>query len=154
MKRFLAFTLLGFFFLTACTPSKSYRRRVFFSGRDNRLVQTAKRFLGVRYKRGGNTPRGFDCSGYVKYVYQRNGIRVPRTAAEQFRSGQRIDLRRAKPGDLVFFHTSNRKFLSHVGIYLGNLKFIHAPRTGKRISFADLRNSYWRKRYIGTVTYL
>jgi len=137
----------------SCTPSKSYQRRVFFSGAGNRIVRTAKRYLGVRYKSGGTTPRGFDCSGYVKYVYKKNGLSLPRTATQQFKAGKRVTLRRAKPGDLVFFHTSKRKTFSHVGIYLGNLKFIHAPRTGKKISFANINNRYWRKRYLGAVSY-
>jgi len=161
--RNIFFLLIVTCFITAsCSPPKSYRRqgtknhyRSSYTASSERraVIKTAERYLGVKYKRGGDTPRGFDCSGYVMYVYQKNRIYIPRTAKSQYYSGKRISLRDAKPGDLVFFQTS-RKRISHVGIYLGNKKFIHAPRSGKRVSFADINNSYWKKRYRGAVTYL
>ncbi len=116
------------------------------------IVSTAEKYLGVRYKRGGVTPKGFDCSGYVHYVYAQHGIDLPRSASGQYSSGTKIRLRNARPGDLIFFHTSG-KWISHVGIYAGNLKFIHAPRSGKRICYTSLKNRYWKKRYVGAATY-
>ncbi|TFH38849.1 MAG: NlpC/P60 family protein, partial [Chrysiogenales bacterium] len=112
------------------------------------------RYIGVRYRHGGETPRGFDCSGYVMYVYRKNGILLPRSAARQYRAGRKISLRSAAPGDLLFFNTSGRRRLSHVGIYMGGSRFLHAPRTGKRISYANLKNPYWKRRYTGAVTFL
>ena len=143
---------------TSCVPGGFYRdewRYGWFSRmRDGeRIVRTARRYIGVPYRHGGETPRGFDCSGYVVYVYRQNGILLPRSAARQYRAGMKISLRRAAPGDLLFFNTSGKRY-SHVGIYAGNGRFLHAPRTGKRISYADLDNPYWKRRYTGAVTFL
>ncbi len=124
------------------------------SGARARIIATAKRYLGVKYRYGGTTPRGFDCSGLVMYVFRKNGIKISRSAKRQFYRGKRVYLKRAKPGDLVFFQTSRYKRISHVGIYLGNYRFIHAPRTGKRVSYASIRTRYWRKRLVGVVRYL
>ncbi len=116
------------------------------------VVKTAEKFLGVRYKFGGSDPAGFDCSGYSSYVYKMNGLLIPHSAQQQFANGKRIGIRKARPGDLVFFRISGWK-ISHVAIYMGNYRFIHAPSSGKHVSFDDIRKDYWRKRYAGTVTY-
>jgi cell wall-associated NlpC family hydrolase len=116
------------------------------------VVKTAEKFLGVRYKFGGVDPKGFDCSGYSSYVYKVNGFLLPHSAQQQFAEGKRIGIRKAKPGDLVFFRISGWK-ISHVGIYMGEYRFIHAPSRGKHVSFDDIRKDYWRKRYAGTVTF-
>ncbi|MCX7679007.1 MAG: C40 family peptidase [Spirochaetes bacterium] len=117
------------------------------------IVQTARAQVGVPYRYGGSTPAGFDCSGLAMYVYQKNGIRIPRTASEQFLEGRRLSKRNIQPGDLVFF-TINGNGISHVGIYVGKGKFIHAPKQGKRVAFASLKNRYWSRKYIGAVSYL
>ena len=122
-------------------------------GSRERIVGTAKQYLGVKYKYGGVTPGGFDCSGYVMYVYRKSGIGISRVLKNQYYSGKRVALGNARPGDLVFFKTNGRD-ISHVGIYLGENRFIHAPTTGKSISYASMENRYWKKRYIGSVTYL
>ena len=116
------------------------------------MVETAKRYLGVPYRYGGESPDGFDCSGFVMYVYDRNGLRLPRATTEQYRSGRPVSRRSLRPGDLVFFSIRGGR-ISHVGIYTGGVSFIHAPSSGKRVSFARLDNDYWRKRYAGAVTY-
>lgn len=116
------------------------------------IVKTAKKYLGVPYKFGGATPRGFDCSGLVQYVYKRNGYSVPRTAIDQFKKGKAIRFSKAQPGDLLFFKTGSSPY-SHVVIYCGGMRFIHAPRTGKSVSIDSLDMTYWKKRYRGTVTY-
>ncbi|OHD65548.1 MAG: hypothetical protein A2176_03070 [Spirochaetes bacterium RBG_13_51_14] len=145
---------------SSCTPEGSFYRDSWRNGwfynknERDRIVRTAERYLGVRYKRGGATPRGFDCSGYVMYVYQRNGILLPRSVVRQYKAGKKIGLERVKPGDLLFFRTSRKRRLSHVGIYCGDDRFIHAPRSGKKVSFADMDKAYWRKRYIGAVTFM
>lgn len=116
------------------------------------IIKTAEKYLGVRYKFGGTNPAGFDCSGFSSYVYKINGFLLAHSAQKQFADGKRIGIRKAKPGDLVFFRIYGWK-ISHVGIYMGDYRFIHAPSRGKHVSFDDMRKDYWRKRYAGTVTY-
>ena len=104
----------------------------------NKVVKYAKHFLGVRYVYGGTSPRsGFDCSGFVRYVYQHFGISLAHSSFAQFRSGIRVGRGGLKPGDLVFFHG-----LGHVGIYIGAGRFIHAPHSGTRVQIESLGGSY------------
>lgn len=114
------------------------------------LVATAMGFMGLRYRRGGNSEEsGFDCSGFVRAVYQKTaGLVLPRRAKDQAASTEVIDKGDLKPGDLVFFNTMRRAF-SHVGVYLGDGKFIHSPRTGQSVRVDDLQASYWKKRFNG-----
>lgn len=114
------------------------------------LITQAMDLLGVPYRKGGNTETsGFDCSGFVRYLYENSvGQLLPRRAEEQARSTEVIDRSELKPGDLVFFNTMKRAF-SHVGIYVGDGKFIHAPRTGKAVKVDDMRSAYWQKRFNG-----
>jgi cell wall-associated NlpC family hydrolase len=88
------------------------------------------------------------------YVYQKNGILLPRSVERQYGAGRHIRYRRAEPGDLVFFRIAPGRSVSHVGIYLGDNRFLHAPRTGKRVSYADMSKPYWKKRYRGAVTFM
>lgn len=118
------------------------------------IVRTAERYVGAPYRHGGASPRGFDCSGYVMYVYKKNGILLPRQVHRQYDAGRHISLRRAKAGDLVFFRTSRSRRLSHVGIYLGGNRFIHAPSSGKRVTYASMSKPYWKRRYRGAVTFM
>ncbi|MEN9475697.1 MAG: hypothetical protein RIS48_2419 [Pseudomonadota bacterium] len=114
------------------------------------LVVNAMGFLGVRYKYGGNDLEdGVDCSGFVRAIYEQTlGMVLPRRAAEQARATQTISQDELKPGDLVFFNTMRSAF-SHVGIYIGDNKFIHAPRSGAQVRVEDMRQSYWVKRFNG-----
>ena len=115
------------------------------------LVGNAMGFLGVPYKRGGNSAEtgGFDCSGFVRAIYKQTlGLVLPRRADQQAAATQAIDRKDLQPGDLVFFNTMRRAF-SHVGIYVGNGKFIHAPRTGADVRVEDMGVSYWRSRFSG-----
>jgi cell wall-associated NlpC family hydrolase len=116
----------------------------------SQLVVGALGFLGVPYRRGGNDAEtGFDCSGFVRAIYQQTaGLLLPRRAAEQAAATQTIDKNELKPGDLVFFNTMRRAF-SHVGIYVGNGKFIHAPKPGGEVRVDDMGASYWTKRFDG-----
>lgn len=118
--------------------------------RNSNLValEVARNMLGVRYRYGGKDPSGFDCSGLVHYSFGRAGIRLPRTSRDIFRASQPIASEDLRPGDLVFFNVSADK-LSHVGIYAGNNRFIHAPSAGKKVSYASLNNPYWQKRLVG-----
>jgi len=113
-------------------------------------VRTAKQQLRKKYRWGGTTPkRGFDCSGLMQYAYGSAQVKLPRTASEQYRFTKRVPLSRVQTGDLIFFHTRrSRKRINHVGIYMGDGNFIHAPRRGKRVSISKL-NRYWKRRTIG-----
>lgn len=119
-------------------------------GRAGDLVVNAMGFLGVPYKRGGNSAEtGFDCSGFVRAIYQQTvGLVLPRRADQQAASTQVIDKKELQPGDLVFFNTMRRTF-SHVGIYVGDGKFIHSPRSGSEVRVEDMRQSYWQRRFDG-----
>lgn len=114
------------------------------------LVVNALGFLGVPYKRGGTSAdTGFDCSGFVKAMYEQTvGLILPRKAEQQAAATQKIDKADLKPGDLVFFNTMRRAF-SHVGIYVGDGKFIHSPRSGGKVRVEDMQESYWQKRFNG-----
>ncbi|MDM0081036.1 MULTISPECIES: C40 family peptidase [Variovorax] len=118
--------------------------------RTSDLVVTAIGFLGVPYRRGGNTAEtGFDCSGFVRAMYtQTVGHLLPRRAEEQAAATQKIDRSELKPGDLVFFNTMRRAF-SHVGIYVGEGKFIHSPKPGAQVRVEDMSGSYWQRRFSG-----
>jgi len=103
----------------------------------------ARDMVGTPYLYGGTNPRGFDCSGLVYYSYRKASIEVPRTTSEQYRQSSRVKMSRLRPGDLIFFRISENK-LSHVGIYAGSGKFVHAPSGGKRVSYGSLDNPYWQ----------
>lgn len=113
-------------------------------------LEQALGYLGIRYRRGGNTPEsGFDCSGFVRYVYNESiGLLLPRNAKAMSQEGERIEKTELQPGDLVFFNTMRRAF-SHVGIYLGNNLFVHAPRSGAKVRIEDMSDKYWTRRYNG-----
>lgn len=114
------------------------------------LLLSAMGLIGVKYKWGGNTPEsGLDCSGFVRYVFQNSlNIVLPRTSLNMSRMGDSIEKEELKPGDLVFFNTLKRQF-SHVGIYLGDNRFIHSPRKGRTIEVANMGDNYWTKRFNG-----
>lgn len=116
------------------------------------MVLTAMDFLGVPYRRGGSSEStGFDCSGFTRHVFERSiGLVLPRRADEQATAKGLLQISRdeLRPGDLVFFNTLRRTF-SHVGIYVGDGKFIHSPRSGGKVRVEDMRMSYWNARYTG-----
>jgi cell wall-associated NlpC family hydrolase len=120
------------------------------SEKASELVVAAMGFLGVPYKRGGNSfEQGLDCSGFVRLVYEQTaGLLLPRRASEQAAATQPIDKSELQPGDLVFFNTLRATF-SHVGIYVGDHKFIHSPRTGAVVRVEDMRVGYWQQRFDG-----
>ncbi|MGV2287477.1 C40 family peptidase [Trinickia sp. YCB016] len=120
------------------------------AGKAGDVVVGALNMIGVRYRWGGNTPdSGLDCSGFVRYVFQDTlGLALPRRAEEMSRVGEKVRMSELKPGDLVFFNTMRRTF-SHVGIYIGDNKFVHSPSTGSTIRVDDLDDGYWEKRFTG-----
>jgi len=106
-----------------------------------RVALTARRMVGVPYHYGGTDPRGFDCSGLVFYAYREAGVLVARTSREQLRASEPLDVDQALPGDLVFFRTNKRAW--HVGIYLGDQRFVHAPSTGRAVSIERFDDEYY-----------
>lgn len=114
-----------------------------------RVILSAKRQLRKMYRWGGSSPRtGFDCSGLIQYAFKSIKIDIPRTAKAQYKHAKPIPLSKLQAGDLIFFHTRRTKTrVNHVGLYLGDGKFIHAPRRGKRVSVAKL-NKYWRRKAV------
>ena len=112
------------------------------------LQTTAKQFLGVKYRYGGTSTAGFDCSGYVRHVYNQIGVSLPRTSQSMYGTGTAVNKADLKAGDLVFFNTSGRG-ISHVGIYIGGNKFIHSM-TSKGVAITDINDKwYWGSRYVG-----
>ncbi|CAB3856500.1 hypothetical protein LMG26788_02033 [Achromobacter pulmonis] len=117
---------------------------------DNALVSEALNYLGIRYRFGGNSPdTGFDCSGLVTYTAERSlGLKLPRNAAEIAQQGVSVSKSELKAGDLVFFNTMGRRY-SHVGIYLGDDRFVHSPSSGGVVRVENMTLAYWSKRYNG-----
>jgi cell wall-associated NlpC family hydrolase len=138
---------------SADAASSSGGAKSFLSGVASKagdVVVGALNMIGVRYRWGGNTPdSGLDCSGFVRYVFQDTlGMTLPRRAEEMSRVGEKVTVSDLKPGDLVFFNTMRRSF-SHVGIYIGDNKFVHSPSTGSTIRVDDMEDGYWEKRFQG-----
>ena len=101
--------------------------------------------VGVPYRYGGESPDGFDCSGLVQYAYRSAGVSVPRTSRDQLRASSPVPLADAAAGDLVFFQS---KDFSHVGIYLGQGRFVHAPATGRAVAIASFNEAYYRRNFV------
>ena len=111
------------------------------------LISSAMGFIGVAYRFGGTTPRGFDCSGFMQYVFRKAfAVNIPRTAAAQANFGSKVSRSNLQAGDMVFFRTSGRR-ISHVGMYVSNDRFIHSPRTGKSVEITSLSSKYWSSKY-------
>jgi cell wall-associated NlpC family hydrolase len=107
---------------------------------------------GAPYRNGGSDPSGFDCSGFVWYVFGQHGVYLPRTVSEQFRAGSEVDARNLRAGDLVFFDTVNsggRQHATHVGIVIGGDEFIHAPSSRGEVRVERLASTYWGPRFLG-----
>jgi len=105
--------------------------------------------VGKPYRYGGADLDGFDCSGLVFFIHRELGVTVPRTAAEQYTASTPVNVRRLEPGDLLFFRTTSRKRVTHVGIYAGGGRFIHAPQTGRDIELRELSDQYYGPRLVG-----
>lgn len=127
---------------TASSPNKE-------NSGEASVVKTALSYHGARYAYGGLSSRGFDCSGFVKYVYQKHGINLPHSAGAQFNYGKPLSKSELQPGDLVFFRTGRSRGINHVGIYIGNGKFIHASSARGRVRIDSLNEGYYKARYLG-----
>ena len=112
------------------------------------IVRTALSFRGTRYRYGGTGRSGFDCSGFIRYVYGKDGTGLPRTAAEQFRVGKKVSLSELKPGDLLFYRSS-RKRVGHVAMYAGDGKMVHAANPRKGVTVDSIHSSYYKARFVG-----
>ena len=120
----------------------------YFSRAHDLLLQ-AFTLTGIKYRYGGDSPAtGFDCSGFVRYVFQQIGTVLPRNASEISHLGRQVGKNELQPGDLVFFNTLRRPF-SHVGIYLGDQRFIHSPSRGGTVEIVNMSHRYWERRYNG-----
>lgn len=120
-----------------------------YSSRGEAIVSTAMKYLGYRYRYGGTTPNGFDCSGFAYYVYNKVGVKLSRDMNVQINSGTRISRDNLMPGDLLFWSNTYKRGLSHVGIYIGNGKFIHAENESTGVVISSLNTAYWASRYTG-----
>ena len=144
---FIALLTVCSLLLASCSSSPSYRAKSPSHSKHNKIIQVAKSQLGKPYRYGGLSPKtGFDCSGLINYSYKKVGLSIPRTTTQLYRASKPVKKRHLKAGDLVFFRI-NRKKISHVGLYLGNNRFIHAPSSGKRVNIANLGDKYWRTRF-------
>jgi len=150
--------VLGILVLASCTSSPRYRSGPSgtsapdYTPRDaNRqeIVQHAKSYIGTPYRYGGATRSGVDCSGFVMAVYREFGIRLPRTSLDQSRVGKEVGPSSIRPADLVFFKTSGSRPVSHVGIYIGGGKFVHASTGARKVRVDALNDAYFRRRYRG-----
>ncbi|MGE0042589.1 MAG: C40 family peptidase [Vicinamibacterales bacterium] len=112
------------------------------------ITSTALSLRGAPYRNGGASPKGFDCSGFVQYVFEQHGLALPRQVRDQYSVGKKVSSRQLEPGDLVFFSTV-APGASHVGIALGGDQFVHAPSSNGVVRVETLSTSYWAKRFIG-----
>jgi cell wall-associated NlpC family hydrolase len=117
------------------------------------ITEKAREYIGVNYLWGQSHENGFDCSGYVKFVFDQFGYKLPRSSYDQYKSVIQLKEKKAKPGDLVFFTTRGHR-VSHVGIYLGNRSFIHAPSKGKQVCIESLETAFFKERLTGFGTIL
>lgn len=131
--------------VTQAAPQKASRGDVAVSGNMASVINTAKRYIGVPYSYGGSSPAGFDCSGFVQYVFKQHGVYLPHSSAAMFGVGSSVSS--LAPGDLVFFNTNGRG-VSHVGIYLGGNRFISST-SNSGVKIDNIRDGYWGPRYLG-----
>jgi len=134
---------------SASTPARIAGAAEQYIAQAHELMVQALSLMGIRYRYGGESPAtGFDCSGFVRYVFNQIGTALPRRAVDISQSGRNVDRDELQPGDLVFFNTLRRPY-SHVGIYLGEHRFIHAPSRGGTVEIVNMTERYWERRYNG-----
>ena len=153
--RIICIAMFSFLMACASTPRAADHESASFS--DNvradkataqRAADYAQNMIGKPYRYGGNSPAGFDCSGLVQYSYSRAGLPIPRTTRSQHKSSVAVGSQSLRAGDLIFFDQEGRKS-SHVGIYIGDGRFVHAPSSGKQVRVDTLDMKYWKKHYDG-----
>lgn len=153
--RIICVAMLSFLMACASAPRAADHEPTSFSDNvraDNATAQRAadyaQNMIGKPYRYGGNSPTGFDCSGLVQYSYSRAGLPIPRTTKSQRESSAAVGSQSLRAGDLIFFDQEGRKS-SHVGIYIGDGRFVHAPSSGKQVRVDTLDTKYWKKHYVG-----
>ncbi|MDR2086354.1 MAG: C40 family peptidase [Dysgonamonadaceae bacterium] len=151
--QFIFYFLFSALFLSSCGSSKNSAQRG-VNKEVKQILEYAGNYTGVRYKAGGSTPKGFDCSGFTQYVFKKFNYRLPRTTGEQSRVGRSVKKKELRPGDLVFFTGKNKnsKAVGHVGIVVeangkGNFLFIHAS-TSRGVTVSSDTESYYKPRYL------
>lgn len=145
-KKIMIFAISGTIALSALFAPIGTRTA---SAAENSLVEIAKSLIGTPYKWGGTTKSGFDCSGFLNYLFKREKISLPRTAAAMYQRGTPVSRFQLRTGDLVFFKTSRRAPVTHAGMYIGDGKFIHSS-SGRGVAINDINDKYyWGKRYVG-----
>ncbi|MGX1901405.1 NlpC/P60 family protein [Thermolongibacillus altinsuensis] len=144
MRKALVVTLLSFLFIVNFVNPSATEAAV----PTQKLIAEAQKMIGTPYRSGGVTPKGFDCSGFVYYTYKKVGKTLPRTSAQMYAAGKPVSYKNLKPGDLVFFKTSKHAGVSHVAIYIGNGRMIHAT-SSKGVKIDSLNHSYWRPKFVG-----
>lgn len=145
MKRFLAATAL---FMLLCLTFFANPFKIEAALSANKLIAEAHKVIGTPYRAGGTTPKGFDCSGFVGYTYKKVGVSLPRSSGAMYKKGKPVSLKQLAPGDLLFFKTSKHKGISHVAIYIGNGRMIHAT-SSKGVKVDSIHQSYWKQRFVG-----
>jgi hypothetical protein len=154
-ERLLKRKLFEGYFIVNPEDHAVYRRGLSGEELREKLVATAESFIGVEYTWGGTSrPEGVDCSGLVRAVYQLNGLSLPRSMTDQYQAGKTVARDRLQKGDLVFFSVSPGQPISHVGIYVGENVFIHAPGKGKNVREESLEGRYFKERFSGAKAYL
>ncbi len=144
---FLTIISISLLLLSGCSSPGKISPKAYSYTQQQQIIAIAKAQLGKPYRYGGKSPRtGFDCSGLINFSYKKAGLKIPRTTIQLYREAYPIKRSQLKKGDLVFFKINKRK-ISHVGLYLGNNKFIHAPSSGKRVKIANMNDKYWRVRF-------
>lgn len=141
MKKAFSFLLMLAFLIVGLPRAYAENSR-------DEVVKIAKEQLGAPYRFGGTTPSGFDCSGFVQYIFDKIGIELPRTSSEQYQVGTAVNKEDLLPGDLVFFKGTYKSGISHSGIYIGNSEFISAT-TSQGVAVASMNNSYWKPKFAG-----
>lgn len=129
---------------TAAPPRPRPAPTAGLSVTQSRIVATALKYVGAPYARGGSSPAGFDCSGFVMFVYGRVGVSLPHNAEQQYRQGAPVARHRLQPGDIVFFDR-----LGHSGIYIGDARFVHATKPGDLVKVSGIDEDWYRRRWVG-----
>ncbi len=138
----IAILLMLCLFLAACGSKSTTSQKGLMKG--NAISKTAQSQIGKKYTFGGTTPsKGFDCSGLIQWAYKKHGIKVPRVTEDQAKAGKKVASKKAKPGDIVVFRSKYTSSGYHTGIYIGNNKFVHSPKSGAKVRIESF-NSYWK----------